>query len=156
MIRLTHAPTGIFAATIFIALSMNASLAAPQDDATTKHAFRNTVGWYYWSHRLIGSHVLNMRGQNIGQVNALVVDERGALTKMLVALNEPFDVDGTPVPIEPYRAEIVSTDDSRVTVIRVDMTKDEIVRAQLSQLQVRAKPSNTAPAKRDAGASVAQ
>lgn len=107
---------------------------------------------YYWSHRLVGSHVLNMQGQNIGRVNALVVDGRGTLTKMLVALNEQFDIDGTPVPIEPYRAQIVSAKDARVTVIRINLTRDELFRAQISQLQSRAISADRAPAKRDADA----
>ena len=67
-----------------------------------------------------------------------------------------FDADGTPVPVEPNRAEIVSTKDARVTIIRIDLTRDELVRAQLSQLQSRAKPENREPATRDVGAPLAQ
>jgi len=156
MIRLPQWLAEISVVTIFIMLSTLPSHAAPRNDGDTRRAFRNTVERYYWSHRLVGSHVLNMQGQNIGRVDALVVNERGALTKVIVALNEQFDVDGTPVPIEPYRAEIVSEKDARITIIRVDMTKDEIQRAQLSQLQSHAIPSNTAPVRREAGATVAQ
>lgn len=155
MLKIHDWPAEVLAAAIFAALSINSAHAAMPDN-NDHSAYRNNVERYYWSHRLVGSHVLNMRGQNIGRVNALVVDERGTLTKMLVALNERFDVDGTPVPIEPYRAEIVSAKNARVTIIRINLTKDELVRAQLSQLKSRAKPSNTEPATRDAGKPVAQ
>jgi len=156
MIRLPRWLAALSVVMICIMASPLPSHAAPRNDGETQRAFRNTVERYYWSHRLVGSHVLNMQGQNIGRVNALVVNERGALTKVIVALNEQFDTDGTPVPIEPYRAEIVSENNARITVIRVDMTKAEIQRAQLSQLQSRAMPTNTAPARREAGATVAQ
>jgi ribosomal 30S subunit maturation factor RimM len=126
--------------------------AMPEEFGVERSNERTKVEHYYWSHRLVGSHVLNMQGQNIGQVDALVVDGQGTLTKMLVALNEKFDTDGTPVPIAPYRAEIVSARDARVTIIRINLTRDELVRAQLAQLQSRAKPANREPAERDTGA----
>lgn len=133
-----------------------AHAAMPKDMNTDSAAARNNVEHYYWSHRLVGSHVLNMRSQHIGRVNALVVDKQGTLTKVLVALNEQFDTDGTPVPVNPHRAEVVSTKNARVTIIRINLTRDELVRAQLSQLQSRAKPANWEPVERDAGTPVAQ
>jgi hypothetical protein len=150
-------PAEAFAAIIIAAIPMNPMHAAtPNSMDTDRGATGSNVDRYYWSHRLVGSHVLNMRGQNIGRVNALIVNERGTLTKMLVALNERFDMDGTPVPVEAHRAEIVSARNARVTIIRINLTRDEMVRAQLTQLQSRAKPTNGEPAERDAGLPEAQ
>ena len=117
-----EAITALIVVTIPVLL---AHAAMPDDTNTDRTAARNNVERYYWSHRLVGSHVLNMRGQHIGRVDALVVNKRGTLTKVLVALNEQFDADDTPVPVEPNRAEIVSTKDARVTIIRIDLTRAE-------------------------------
>lgn len=150
-------PAKAFVAAILAGASIGPVQAAmPEGVGPDHNASRNNVERYYWSHRLVGSHVLNMQGQNIGRVNALVVDERGTLTKMLVTLNDRFDVDGMSVPVEPNRAEIVSAGNAKVTIIRIDLTRDELLRAQLSQLQSRAKSPNTEPGGRDPGDTVAQ
>jgi sporulation protein YlmC with PRC-barrel domain len=110
-------------------------------------ASRDMVERYYRAYQLIGSYVLNLDGQRIGQVDNLVLDEKGEVKQVLVALYDNADSDGGPIAISPHRAEIVSAEGSRVTVIRIDLTREELVQAQL----VRLKSDARAPAEREAG-----
>ena len=74
-------PAEVITALIVVTIPVLLAHAAMPDDMNTdRTATRNNVEHYYWSHRLVGSHVLNMRGQHIGRVNALVVNGQGALT----------------------------------------------------------------------------
>jgi sporulation protein YlmC with PRC-barrel domain len=110
-------------------------------------ASRDMVERYYRAYQLIGSYVLNLDGQRIGQVENLVLDEHGEVQQVLVTLSDNSDSDGGPIAISPHRAEIVSTAGSRVTVIRIDLTREELVQAQLVHLKSDAR----APAEREAG-----
>lgn len=110
-------------------------------------ASRDMVERYYRAYNLIGSYVLNLDGQRIGKVDNLVLDRNGEVKKVLVALYDSTDSDGGSIAISPHRAEVVSTQGSRVTVIRIDLTREEIVQAQL----VRLKSDARAPAEREAG-----
>ena len=74
-----------------------------------------------------------------------------SIGEMGVLLDQPRSAsvyaDGGAIAISPHRAEIVSTDNARVTVIRVDLSREEIIHAQFSQLKSNAR----APAQRGAG-----
>ena len=107
----------------------------PHRSSGLQVASRDDAQLYYQAYRLIGSTVLNLSGERIGEVEDLVIDSTGKVTTVMVALNEQFDMDGSPVPISPYRAEVVSIADSNVTIIRVDMTHEELVQAQLTRLK---------------------
>lgn len=116
-------------------------------DITPRIASRDMAERYYQAYRLIGSAVLNLNGARIGEVDNLILNDRGEIKQMLVALTDTKDVDGGAIAISPHRAEIVSTDGARVTVIRVDLSREEIIHAQFSQLKSNAR----APAQRGAG-----
>jgi len=115
--------------------------------AAPRVASRDMAEHYYQAYRLIGSAVLNLNGARIGEVDNLILNDRGEIKQMLVALTDTKDVDGGAIAISPHRAEIVSTDGARVTVIRVDLSREEIIHAQFSQLKSNAR----APAQRGAG-----
>jgi len=110
-------------------------------------ASRDMTRRYYQAFRLIGSLVLNLDGQRIGQVDDLILDKTGNVKQVLVDLNDAPGADGGAVGISPHRAEVVSTEGARVTVIRVDLTREELIQAQL----VRLKSDARAPAQRGAG-----
>ena len=110
-------------------------------------ASRDMIERYYRAYKLIGSFVLNMDSRRIGEVDNLVLDRNGDIKKVLIALYDSSDSDGGSIAISPHRAEIVSTEGSRVTVIRIDLTREEIVQAQLVALKSHAR----APAEREAG-----
>ena len=104
---------------------------------------------YYSAYRLIGSHVLNLGGNRIGQVSRIVLDDRGEVEQVMIALADASHADGGVIAVSPYRAEIVSTRGARVTVIRIDLSREELVQAQLVRLKWNAR----APAPRGAGPS---
>lgn len=116
-------------------------------DGQREVAARDMTGRYFKVYRLIGSHVLNLAGQRIGQVENLVLNDRGNITKVIVALSKAHDGNAGAIAIPPQRTEVISTDGAYVTVIRVDMTREEILQAQI----VRHKPNARAPAQRGAG-----
>ncbi len=129
-----------------IATPATSSTGVPTNVHTAPHAAtglqiaaRDAAKIYYQAYRLIGSYVLNLRGERIGQVDDLIIDKEGKVTQMMIALKDSIDMDGSPVPISPYRAEIVSVVGSDVTVIRVDMTPEELVQAQLTRLKTDAR-----------------
>jgi ribosomal 30S subunit maturation factor RimM len=110
-------------------------------------ASRDMPARYYRAYRLIGSHVLNLDGQRIGEVAEIVLDGHGDIERMLIALADTHESDGGAIAVPPYRAEVVSTADTRVTVIRIDLSREELIQAQL----VRLKSNARAPAQRGAG-----
>jgi sporulation protein YlmC with PRC-barrel domain len=112
-----------------------------------RSASRDMAERYYHAYRLIGSSVLNLDGERIGKVDNLVLDDRGEIKQMLVALSDARESDGRAIAISPHRAEIVSTDGSKVTVIRVDLSREELVQAQLARIKSNAR----VPAQRGAG-----
>ena len=101
---------------------------------------------YYQAYRLIGSHVLNLDGKRIGQVSGVSLDDHGDVRTMTISLTDTSDADGGAISISPHRAEVVSTNGALVTVIRVDLSREELVQAQL----VRLKSDARAPAQRGA------
>ena len=107
----------------------------------------NQAERYYSSHRIVGSHVLTLGGDNIGQVDDLVVDDSGQVKKVLVAIRDTPEMDGGPVLVAPHRAEVVSVEGAQVKVIRIDLTKEELQRAQLASLKTRVR----APERRGTG-----
>ena len=115
-------------------------------------AARDNVHRYYGAHQLIGSHVLNLSGERIGQVSNLIIDDAGKIRQVLVALKDSLDMDGAAVPVAPHRAEIVSVEGAQITIIRVDMTREELVQAQLTRLKTNAR----APVERETGWPVRQ
>ncbi len=108
---------------------------APRAATGLQLAARDDTQLYYQAYRLIGSYVLNLSGERIGQVDDLIIDNEGKVTQVLIALKESTDMDGSPVPISPYRAEVVSVSGANVTVIRIDLTREELVQAQLTRLK---------------------
>ena len=110
-------------------------------------ASRDMAQHYYQAYRLIGSHVLNLDGKRIGQVSGVSLDDHGDVRTMTISLTDASDADGGAISISPHRAEVVSTNGALVTVIRVDLSREEIVQAQL----VRLKSDARAPAQRGAG-----
>ena len=120
---------------------------ATADDGQRKVAARDMTERYFKVYRLIGSHVLNLAGQRIGQVENLVLNDRGNITRVIVALSKSHDGNAGAIAISPQRTEVISTDGAYVTVIRVDMTREEILQAQIMRL----KPNARAPAQRGAG-----
>lgn len=110
-------------------------------------ATRDMAERYYHAYRLIGSAVLNLDGERIGRVDNLVLNEQGEVRQVLVALGDTPDGDGGTIAIASHRAEIVSTDGSKVTVIRIDLSREELIQAQLARLKWNAR----APAQRGAG-----
>ena len=102
---------------------------------------------FYSSHRIVGSHVLTLGGDNIGQVDDLVVDNTGQVKKVLVAVRDTPEMDGGPVLVAPHRAQVVSVEGAQVKVIRIDLTKEELQRAQLATLKTRVR----APERRGTG-----
>ena len=129
------------------AVDAHRGAAAPQ-----RFAARDNVHRYYGAHQLIGSHVLNLSGERIGQVSNLVIDDAGKIKQVLIALKESLDMDGAAVPVAPHRAEIVSVEGAQITIIRVNMTREEIVQAQLTRLKTNAR----APVERETGWPVRQ
>ena len=123
------------------------SATAPQ-----RFAARDKIYRYYGAHQLIGSHVLNLSGERIGQVSNLVIDDAGKIKQVLIALKESLDMDGAAVPVAPHRAEIISVAGAQITIIRVNMTREELVQAQLTRLKTNAR----APAERETGRPVRQ
>lgn len=119
----------------------------PQD--LPRLASRDMTERYYQAYRLIGSAVLNLDGERIGRIDNLILNDRGEIRQVLVTLGDMPDADGGAIAISPHRAEIVSTDGSKVTVIRVDLSREELVQAQLTRLKSNAR----APAQRGAGLS---
>lgn len=117
----------------------------PQD--LLRLASRDMAERYYQAYRLIGSAVLNLDGERIGRIDNLILNDQGEVKRVLVTLGDMPDADGGAVAISPHRAEIVSTDGSKVTVIRVDLSREELVQAQLTRLKSNAR----APAQRGAG-----
>ncbi|MCG8543537.1 MAG: PRC-barrel domain-containing protein [Alphaproteobacteria bacterium] len=115
-------------------------------------AARDNVHRYYGAHQLIGSHVLNLSGERIGQVSNLVIDDAGKIKQVLIALKDSLDMDGAAVPVAPHRAEIVSVEGAQITIIRVNMTREELVQAQLTRLKTNAR----APVERETGWPVRQ
>ena len=115
-------------------------------------AARDKVHRYYGAHQLIGSHVLNLSGERIGQVSNLVIDDAGKIKQVLIALKDSLDMDGAAVPVAPHRAEIVSVEGAQITIIRVNMTREELVQAQLTRLKTNAR----APVERETGGPVRQ
>lgn len=109
--------------------------AADRSPASLQIAARDDAQNYQQVYRLIGSHVLNLSGERIGRVEDLVFNDIGKITKVLIALKDSIDMDGTPIAISPYRAQVVSAAGAHVTVIRVDLTREEIVQAQISRLK---------------------
>lgn len=107
-------------------------------------ASRDMAERYYRAYRLIGSHVLNLDGQRIGQVASVILDDHGDVRQVLIALADTEDSDGGAIAISPHRAEVVSTAGTLVTVIRVDLSREELIQAQL----VRLKSNARAPAQR--------
>lgn len=110
-------------------------------------ATRDMAERYYQAYRLIGSTVLNLDGERIGRVDNLVLNDQGEVRQVLVALGDMPNGDGGTIAIASHRAEIVSTDGSKVTVIRIDLSREELIQAQLAQLKWNAR----APAQRGAG-----
>jgi len=110
-------------------------------------ASRDMAERYYQAYRLIGSHVLNLDGKRIGQVASVILDDHGDVKQVLIALADTSDADGGSIAISPHRAEVVSTNGALVTVIRVDLSREELIQAQL----VRLKSDARAPAQREAG-----
>ncbi len=98
---------------------------------------------YYSSHRIVGSHVLTLGGDNIGQVDDLVVDDSGQVKNVLVAVRDTAEMDGGPVLVAPHRAQVVSVEGAQVKVIRIDLTKEELQRAQLASLKTRVRAPET-------------
>ena len=107
----------------------------------------NEAERFYSSHRIVGSHVLTLGGDNIGQVDDLVVDGAGQVKKVLVAIRDTPEMDGGPVLVAPHRAQVVSVEGAQVKVIRIDLTKEELQRAQLATLKTRVR----APERRGTG-----
>jgi sporulation protein YlmC with PRC-barrel domain len=107
-------------------------------------ASRDMAEHYFQAYRLIGSHVLNLEGKRIGQVSSVILDDRGDVRQMTISLS---DTESGAIAISPHRAEVVSTNGALVTVIRVDLSREEIVQAQV----VRLKSDAQAPAQRGAG-----
>lgn len=107
----------------------------------------NEAERFYSSHRIVGSHVLTLGGDNIGQVDDLVVDDTGQVKKVLVAVRDTPEMDGGPVLVAPHRAQVVSVEGAQVKVIRIDLTKEELQRAQLATLKTRVR----APERRGTG-----
>jgi len=122
-------------------------VAAPTFAPPSRLASRDMAERYYQVYRLVGSAVLNLDGERIGRVDNLILNDQGEIQQMLVKLGDTRDADGGAIAISPHRAEIVSTDGSRVTVIRVDLSREELVQAQLARLKSNAR----APAQREAG-----
>lgn len=122
-------------------------VAAPTFAPPARLASRDMAERYYQVYRLVGSAVLNLDGERIGRVENLILNDQGEIQQMLVTLGDTRDADGGAIAISPHRAEIVSTDGSRVTVIRVDLSREELVQAQLARLKSNAR----APAQRGAG-----
>lgn len=120
---------------------------AERTHALPRLASRDMAERYYQAYRLIGSHVLNFDGKRIGQVSSVVLDDRGDLKQMLIGLADTSDADGGSIAISPHRAEVVSTRDASVTVIRIDLSREEIIQAQFTSLKSDAR----APAPREAG-----
>ena len=118
-----------------------------QQPAATQLASRDMAERYYQAYRLIGSHVLNLEGKRIGEVASVILDSHGDVRQVLIALADLHDADGGSIAISPHRAEVVSTAGTTVTVIRVDLSREEIIQAQL----VRLKSNARAPAQREAG-----
>lgn len=110
-------------------------------------ASRDMAEHYFQAYRLVGSHVLNLDGKRIGEVSRVILDDRGDVERVMIALTDASDADGGAIAVSPYRAEIVSTDGAFVTVIRVDLSREELVQAQLVRLKWNAR----APAQRGAG-----
>jgi len=110
-------------------------------------ASRDMAEHYYQAYRLVGSYVLNLDGKRIGRVSGVIVDDHGDVRQMTISLSDTGDADGGTIAISPHRAEVVSTNGALVTVIRVDLSREEIVQAQL----VRLKSDARAPAQRGAG-----
>jgi sporulation protein YlmC with PRC-barrel domain len=110
-------------------------------------ASRDMLEHYYRAHRLIGSQVLSLDGERIGEVANLVLSGTGDVSEILLQLYGSLDTEGEPIAVSPHRFEIVSTDGTRVIVLRTDLTREEIVHAQLLRLKSNAR----APAERDAG-----
>lgn len=119
--------------------------------AATTHslrvAARDMAALYSRAHALIGSFVLNLDGERIGEVESLVLDDGGQVKEVLISLNDGFDSDGGPIAVSPHRAEVISTNGAHVSVIRIDLTREELVQAQLLGLKSDAR----APAERGAG-----
>jgi len=126
-----------------IGMSASAMHAAHQP----RLASRDMAEHYYQAYRLIGSHVLNLDGKRIGQVSSVILDDHGDVQQVMIMLTDASDADGGAIAISPHRAEVVSTNGALVTVIRVDLSREEIVQAQL----VRLKSDARAPAQRGAG-----
>jgi len=114
---------------------------------TYQVASRDMLEHYYRAYRLIGSQVLSLDGERIGEIANLVLTGRGDVSEILLQLYGSFDTDGEPIAVSPHRFEIVSTDGTRVIVLRTDLTHEEIVQAQLLRLKSNAR----APAEREAG-----
>ncbi len=131
--------SAIAAATAAPTMVETNAIKSPRAATGLQVAARDDAQIYYQAYRLIGSYVLNLSGERIGQVDDLVINNEGKVTQVLVALKESIDMDGSPVPISPYRAEVVSVAGSAVTVIRVDLTREEIVQAQLTRLKTDAR-----------------
>lgn len=145
------------AATALVTVQVTAQAALPTQPAETpvraaapqqslQLAARDMAERYYRAYRLIGSHVLNLDGQRIGQVANVVLDDRGDVRQVLVALTDTHDSDGGSIAVSPHRTEVVSTTGAFVTVIRVDLSREELIQAQL----VRLKSDARAPAQRGA------
>lgn len=123
------------------------AVAAPTAAPQMQLASRDMAERYYQVYRLVGSAVLNLDGERIGRVDTLILNDQGEIQQMLVKLGDTPDVDGGAIAISPHRAEIVSTNGSKVTVIRVDLSREELIQAQLARLKLNAR----APAQRGAG-----
>lgn len=115
--------------------------------AERRLASRDTTKRYFTAYNLIGSHVLNLAGQRIGQVENLILDDRGDIARVIVTLSKSHDGAAEAIAISPQRTEVVSFAGAHVSVIRIDMTHREILQAQI----VRLKPNARAPARRGAG-----
>jgi len=131
----------------FPAPSGNGDSTARETAPMPRVASRDLAERYYQAYRLIGSLVLDLDGKRIGRVSSVTLDDRGDIRKVLIALADTGDTDGGSIVISPYRAEVVSTDGALVTVIRVDLSREELIQAQL----VRLKSNARAPAQRGAG-----
>jgi len=127
------------------------SAAVSSIDTQTEHlphlASRDMTEHYYQAYRLIGSHVLNLDGKRIGQVSSVILDDHGDVRQGFSSLTDAGYAECGAIAISPHRAEVVSTNGALVTVIRVDLSREEIVQAQL----VRLKWDARAPAQRGAG-----
>jgi sporulation protein YlmC with PRC-barrel domain len=140
--------TGIVTEGAAASQDANGNAASAMRVARLPHlASRDMAEHYYQAYRLIGSHVLNLDGKRIGQVSGVILDDHGDVRKVMIALTDASDAEGGAIAISPHRAEVVSTNGALVTVIRVDLSREEIVQAQL----VRLKSDARAPAQRGAG-----